>query len=157
MGDISVSMARTSVTMEDGRGSLTASVTNAGTTARRVILGVVAAPAGHPTAADPLTWVTVHRPLREVGPGETEQYVVELDAPEGQAGTYVLRVIAHPADRAPDEHHDPGRTFRVEIPPSAAPPSPADEPRLFLGTLAFVAVISAFAVVLLVYTLARGG
>lgn len=161
MGDISVSMARTSLTLDHGRGSLTASVTNRGTTTRRVILAVVPAPGHQPvgsaTEVDPRAWATVRRPLGEIGPGATQQYVVDFDAPPGPAGTYALRVIAHPADRAPDEHRDPGRTFRVAVPPSAAPPSPADEPHLYLGVLAFVVAVSAFAVVLLVYTLARGG
>lgn len=134
MSEISVSLASTQVTLANGRASLTASVTNAASSVERVVLGVYATPgsstappSGAP-AVNPVSWTTVERPLREIGPGATEQYVVSFETTGAPAGTYGLKAIAYPADRAPEEYADRGQTLQVIVPAVAPAPAPPKKP-----------------------------
>jgi hypothetical protein len=134
VSEISVSLGSTQVTLVNGRSSLTASVTNASADVERVVLGVYASPgaaAAPPTAGpvvNPVSWTTVERPLREIGPGATEQYVVSFEATGAPAGTYGLKAIAYPADRAPEEYSDRGQTLQVIVPAEPVQPPPPKRP-----------------------------
>ncbi len=133
MSEISVSLASTQVTLVNGRSSLTASVTNASASVERVVLGVYAAPGAAAAATagpvvNPVSWTTVERPLREIGPGATEQYVVSFEAAAAPAGTYGLKAIAYPADRAPEEYSDRGQTLQVIVPAAPVEPPPPKRP-----------------------------
>lgn len=134
MSEISVSLASTQVALVNGRASLTASVTNAASSVERVVLGVYATPGSSTPppsagpAVDPVAWTTVERPLREIGPGATEQYVVSFETAGAPAGTYGLKAIAYPADRAPEEYADRGQTLQVIVPAVAPAPPPPKKP-----------------------------
>jgi hypothetical protein len=124
VADIAVTVASGEVPVVDRAATVTASVTNAGPGPERVVLRAFrpaaagAAPPGEPD------WATVDRPLRDVAPGATEQYVVALAVPSAvPAGTYELKLVAHPADAAPEEYAERGPVLRVAVP--AEPPPPA--------------------------------
>jgi hypothetical protein len=137
---ISMTLSSADVTLTDGRGSLTASVTNGSETPERVVLGAFASgaplaagapPAGPETGADagPLvaatgdpaaakpTWTTVDRPLRTIGAGATEQYAVSFDTQGAEPGTYPVKLIPYSADEAPDDYADLGVVVRLAVPP----------------------------------------
>lgn len=150
MVDITISLAASEVTLEGGRGSLTASVTNRSATSERVVLAVYPVQAAE-APADPRAWATVLQPLREIGAGATEQYVVSFDAAALPAGSHQLKVVAYPADRAPEEYSDRGQVVTVVAPAS---PVPAAEPkrRWWLWVLAAVVLVAVIGVVVFLLT-----
>lgn len=153
MRDIAVTVAAEEVAVAAGRAALTVSVTNGGPGAERLVLRAFppAATPGAPPPADP-GWVRVDRPLRDVGPGATEQYGVALEVPgEVPAGAYGLKLVAHPADAAPEEYADRGRLVTVVVPAAAVAPPPRRRPPWWVWAVAgalLVAVV-VVAVVLL--------
>ncbi len=156
MGDISVSLAATSVLLTGGRRAVTASVTNSGTSTERVVLGVYEAPQPGPGAGAGVgPRATVERPLRELGPGATEQYVLDIEIADAAPGTHHLKVIAYPASRAPEEYSDRGQTLRVDVPAAPAPrPAPS---RWWLWALAAAVLAVALVVVVVLLTRSGGG
>ena len=123
MSTIALTLTASSVAIADGRGSLTASVTNGSTVPARIVLGAFG-PVGAPaTAPNGTAWTSIDRPLREIAAGATEQYSVAFAPPAGTAsGSYPVRFIAYSADQAPEEHADQAKQVDVVIP--AAPPAP---------------------------------
>jgi beta-lactam-binding protein with PASTA domain len=120
--EVSVTVATPRVRLQQGRSSVTVSVTNGGAVPQRIVLTAIGPPVvgpstGHaPTGG---TWAMIPRPLREIGPGATEQYVAEV-VPEGAPpGTHRVTFVAYPADRAPEEYRDRGQTVDVVVPPAA--------------------------------------
>ena len=153
MNGISVSLGATGVALSGGRAAVTASVTNGLGVAERVVVGVYAVRSAQAASSapdiDPASWASIERPLREIGPGATEQYVVALEAPGVPAGTYELKVIAYPADLAPEEYSDKGQSFLLEVPPAPVP-APRRRPWwLFALVGALVIAIAAVAFLLL--------
>lgn len=68
-------------------------------------------------------------------------------------GTYGLKLIAYPADRAPEEYSEHGQVVQVLVPAAPPAPPPKKRPWLFvLIALALVLLISAVA-----FALTRGG
>lgn len=162
MSDVSVTVAARSVELGRGHSSVTASVTNESGGPQRIVLGaygVVRAPASGsvgPTAppADPAAWTTIERPLREIPAGGTEQFVASIASAAAPVGTYELKFIAFPADRAPEDYADHGQVVQVVVPETGpAPPPPKKRPWLF--------IVLAVAVLLLIgavaFALTRGG
>jgi hypothetical protein len=154
--DISVSLAATTIALTDGRRAVTASVTNRGTSPERVVLGVYEVPQHGPGAGVGTgPRATVERPLRELGPGATEQYVLEVETADATPGTHQLKVIAYPASRAPEEYSDRGQTLRVDVPAAPAPsPTPS---RWWMWALAAVALVVVVVVVVVLLTRSGGG
>ncbi len=115
------------VVLNQGRAVTTATVTNTAAVPARIVLGAFApaGPAGSPAPPDALAWTTVDRPLRELGPGVTEQYTVTFaPAAEVAPGTYSARFIAYSADGAPEENSDQARQLDVVVPAVPATPAP---------------------------------
>lgn len=142
MSTIALTLPVTSVTLTEGRATITASVTNSATVPARIVLGAfgpvgagAAAPTGGAPAtgapaapANPLAWTTIDRSLREVAAGATEQFTVNFAPPAGTAaGSYPVRFIAYSADEAPEEHADQARQVDIVVPAAATPP-PAARP-----------------------------
>lgn len=124
MSTIALTLPATTVTTADGTATLTASVTNSAAVPARIVLGAFG-PAG---ATEPggTAWTTIEVPLREVGPGATEQFTITFaPAASVAAGTYPVRFIAYSADQAPEEHADQARQVDVVVPAQAvATPKP---------------------------------
>ncbi len=143
MTDLSLTLSSTDLTVTAGSGaSVTASVTNTGATRDRVVCGVYAPTGGTPPAA-----ATVDRPLREIGPGATEQFVVTVGA-DAPSGTSAVRVIAYSADRAPEEFADTAQTVTVHHEVVVGAPAAAERPWWLLLVAALVLVVAVVAVVL---------
>jgi hypothetical protein len=151
VSEIAVTVASDQVPLVGGRSSVTASVTNGGTSPERVVLGAfrpVTVPGG-PPAGDP-GWAGVDRALRDVAPGATEQFVVAVTVPPTvPAGTYELKLIAHPADAAPEEYADRGRVLRLVVPPPPPTPRPRRPWWIWAIAGALLLAVVAVAVVLL--------
>lgn len=142
MGDIAVGVESGQVAVADGRGTLTVTVTSGA--AERVVLGAFR-PAAASGAADP-AWVSVDRPLRQVQADAPEQYAVTVTPPASVApGTYDVKFIAYPADKAPEEYADSGQTVRVAVP--AAAPAPERKKRWWIWALAAVVGLAAIGAV----------
>lgn len=171
MGAITVSVVSTLVTLDADQATVTVSVTNREPGPQRVVLGLYAVPGAvgqteaPPAAArtgadaaaatpsggpvDPGSWTAVDRPLREIAPGATEQYAVSFDRTAAPTGTHHLKVIAYPADRAPEEYSEQGRVLQVVVP---ATPEPAPRARpwwLYALIAVLVLAVAAVAFVLL--------
>jgi len=150
MAEITVSLAAPQVALVGGRGGVTASVTSA--TAERVVVGVVRPVGGDVPAAEP-AWASVERPLRALAAGATEQFVIAFAPPAGTApGTYEAKVVAYPADAAPEEYADRGQVVRLAVPPTTAPPPARRRFRWWPWVLAGVAVLAALAVAVVLLT-----
>src|SRR5512141_3015151 len=98
MKAISVTTSGTSVSLAGGPGSLTATVSNQGRDDERVVLVVVAQGGGAPAPTSP-----VEKPLREIEAGASEQYLVTFSPGAAAPGTYPVKIVAYPADEAPEE------------------------------------------------------
>ncbi|MBO1031405.1 META domain-containing protein [Tessaracoccus sp. SD287] len=119
---ITLTLTVAQVSVVDGRGMLTASVTNGAAVPARVVLGGFAPSGGAPSA---VAWTSIDRPLRDLAAGATEQYAVVFAPPPGTAaGSYPVRFIAYSADQAPEEYADQARQVDVLVPaaPVVAPP-----------------------------------
>lgn len=153
MSEISVSLASPQAEVVQGRAVVAVSVTLGPARPERVVLGVfrpLTVP-GAPPAADP-AWAVVERPLREMVAGATEQVVVTFAPPPGTpAGTYDAKVIAYPADAAPEEYAERGQVLRLVIPATPAPPAPRRS-RWRLWVAAAVVLLTAIGVVTYVLT-----
>lgn len=135
------------VTVSQGRAVATATVTNNGSVAQSIVLGVFPPATGGASGASAVAWTSVDRPQRDLQPGATEQFTVTFTPPEGTAsGTYAARFIAYSAYGAPEESADQARRLEVVV-PSVAPPAPTP------GTPWWVWVVAA-ALVLVVGTVA---
>lgn len=150
MSDVSVSLATPQVTVVEGRGSVTASVT--APAAERVVVAVVRTVGGDVPSADP-AWATVDRPLRALAAGATEQYALTFVPPAGTApGLYEAKVVAYPADAAPEEYASRGQVVRLDVPPTTAPPTPRTGRRWWPWVLAAVVLLAAVATVVVLLT-----
>jgi YVTN family beta-propeller protein len=147
--ELAMTLASTQVALDQGRAAVTASVTNSAPALRRVVLGVFAPeprPGGVPGAQP--AWATVEKPLRELAPGATEQYVVSFATPPGlAAGAYELKLVPYPADAAPEEYAAGAQVLRLVVGPTAPPPRP--KKRWWLWVLAAVLLVAVGATVYL--------
>lgn len=155
MSTITLTLTATSLTVSDAPATVTASVTNSSSVPARVVLGAFApladspSPAGAATPAAATAWTSVERPLRELGPGATEQYTVTLAPPAATAaGEYGVRLIAYDADRPPEEYGDQAQQVSVTV-TRQAPPAAAGIPwwiYAIAGALVLVVAVVAFLV-----------
>jgi hypothetical protein len=167
---ITMTLSSADVTLSAGRGSLTASVTNASATPERVVLGAftagsalpsaaaqasasapasvpASAPAG-PAPANPdaevatkPTWTTIDRPLRTIGAGATEQYEVSFDTTGADPGTYQVKLLPYSADEAPEDYADLGVVVRLVVPAEKVVPPPPKRFPWWIAVLAAVVVL----------------
>lgn len=119
MTNITMTLSSPDVELTDGKGSLAASVTNAGTEKEPVVLGAFPAPAHSPAAPPDATYATIEKPLRVIPAGATEQYVVAFDTAGAPAGTHQVKLIAYSADEAPEDYADQAHLVTLVVP--AAP------------------------------------
>ncbi|MGW9414592.1 PASTA domain-containing protein [Arthrobacter cupressi] len=137
MGTITMTLSSPSVVLKDGKGSLTASVTNGTAASARVVLGAF------PGGSASKTYTDVPDPLRTIAAGATEQYLVTFDTTGAAPGSYPVKLIAYSADDAPEDYADQARVVALEVP---APPTPAPTPGfpwlwVILGVVALLAVV----------------
>jgi PASTA domain len=137
MNTITMTLSSPTVTLKDGKGSLTASVTNGTGGPERVVLG--AFPGG--SAAE--TWTAIPDPLRTLAAGATEQYLVTFDTTKAAPGNYPVKLIAYSADDAPENYADQARVVTLEVPAPATPPPTPGFPWLWviIGGVVLLAVV----------------
>jgi len=111
MTDITKTVSSPDVALVNGKGTLAVSVTNASSTAQRVVLG--AYPEGR-TATAP-TYTSIDQPLRTIANGATEQFVASFDTTGAAPGTYKTKLIAYSADRAPEDYADQGKVIDLVV------------------------------------------
>lgn len=122
MTTITMSLSSPEVQLKDGKGSLTASVTNGGTAPERVVLGAFPAQATTPPSP---TYTTIPNPLRTIAPGLTEQYVVNFDTTGAPVGSHGVKLIAYSADGAPEDYGDQAHVVTLLVTKPAETPKPA--------------------------------
>lgn len=121
MTSITMTLSSPTVDLKDGRGSLAASVTNAGSGPERVVLGAFPGQQSNPPAP---TYATIPTPLRSIAAGATEQYVVNFDTTGAVAGSHPVKLIAYSADDAPEDYADQAHVVTLVV------PKPAEQPKL---------------------------
>lgn len=156
MGEISMTLSSTHIELENGRGAISASVTNASTEPQQLILAAfeVAGPPAQddgdtgtsrsPGAQDsagtgPTSWVTVENPHRSIAPGKTEQFTVTFDGTGRTAGPYTVKLIAYSADENPEDNRGESETVTVVV--KDAPPPPPTERKIPWWVFVVVAVV----------------
>jgi hypothetical protein len=150
MSAITITVVSRQVTLTDGVGTVAVSVTNTDTASQRLILGAYPPEAGaSPGAPTAERWTSIERPLRDVAPGATEQYLATFAAGSAAPGTYQMKFIAYSADQAPEDYGAQGQTITVTVPAAAAPAPPGHKPwRWIIAAASVVVVIVVGAVVL---------
>lgn len=116
MSTITLTMTQPTVTLADGRATVTASVTNGSPVPAKVVLGAFA-PTGATAGSGAAGWTAIDRPVRDIAAGATEQFAVTFapsSVPSG--GSYPVRFIAYSADQAPEENADQARQVDVVVP-----------------------------------------
>lgn len=122
MSTITMTLSSPTVELKDGKGSLTASVTNGAPTGpERVVLG--AFPGAENTPPSP-TYTTIPTPLRTIAAGATEQYLVNFDTTGAVPGTYPVKLIAYSADDAPEDYADQAHVVTLTVTKPPEPPKP---------------------------------
>ncbi|MGD8214026.1 hypothetical protein [Aestuariimicrobium sp. Y1814] len=121
MSTITLTLTATTVTLVDGRATLTASVTNEAPVTAKVVLGAFGLP-GTPPATGAAGWATIDRPSRDIAAGATDQFTVTFEpVTEPAAGSHPVRFIAYSADQAPEENADQARQVDVIVPAAPVP------------------------------------
>jgi len=113
MTAITMTLSSPDVVLNDGKGSLTASVTNGSTTSERVVLGAFPGQVTNPPSK---TYTTIPNPLRTIAAGATEQYVVNFDTAGASEGSYPVKLIAYSADDAPEDYADQAHVVTLTVP-----------------------------------------
>jgi hypothetical protein len=132
-----MTLSSPTVVLKDGKGSLTASVTNGTGASARVVLGAFAGG----TATE--TYTVIPDPLRTLAAGATEQYLVTFDTSGAKPGSYPVKLIAYSADDAPEDYADQAHVVTLEVPAPATPTPPSRFPWLWviIGAVALLAVV----------------
>ena len=154
MSTLSLTVAADEVDLSQPPVTLTASVTNTGTTPERTVLGAFATP-GSPSArgpsGSPAAWTTIDRPLREIPPGQTEQFALTIAPPPGTpAGRHPIRLIAYSATQAPEENADQARSITLVVAGAEPAPAARSRPWWLLAVVAALVVVAAVVGVVLV-------
>lgn len=121
MTSITMTLSSPDVELKAGKGSLAASVTNAGTDKEPVVLGAFPAQPATPSAA---TYATIDKPLRVIPAGATEQYMVAFDTAGAPAGTHQVKLIAYSANEAPEDYADQAHVVTLVVPTVQEKPKP---------------------------------
>lgn len=122
MSTITMTLSSPTVELKDGKGSLTASVTNGAPGPERVVLG--AFPGMESTPPSP-SYSTIPTPLRTIAAGATEQYLVNFDTTGAAPGSYPVKLIAYSADDAPEDYADQAHVVTLTVTKPAETPKPA--------------------------------
>ncbi|MCZ9882886.1 PASTA domain-containing protein [Arthrobacter sp. B2a2-09] len=141
MSTITMTLSSPTVELKDGKGSLTASVTNGAPGPERVVLG--AFPGAESTPPSP-TYTTIPTPLRTIAAGATEQYLVNFDTAGAAPGTFPVKLIAYSADDAPEDYADQAHVVTLNVTKPPEPPKPTHRfPWLWviLGAVVLLAAI----------------
>ncbi|MBP2268839.1 hypothetical protein J3A64_004303 [Pseudarthrobacter sp. PvP004] len=140
MTTITMTLSSPDVVLKDGKGSLTASVTNGSTEAERVVLGAFPGQVTNPPSK---TYATIPNPLRTIAAGATEQYVVNFDTAGASAGSYPVKLIAYSADDAPEDYADQAHVVTLTVPAAEKPKPPRPFPWLWviIGGVVLLAVV----------------
>ncbi|WP_311214826.1 MULTISPECIES: PASTA domain-containing protein [unclassified Arthrobacter] len=140
MTAITMTLSSPDVVLKDGKGSLTASVTNGSAEAERVVLGAFP---GQVTSPPSKTYATISNPLRTIAAGATEQYVVSFDTASAAAGSYPVKLIAYSADDAPEDYADQAHVVTLSVPAAEEPKPPRPFPWLWviIGGVVLLAVV----------------
>ncbi|MFI7742512.1 PASTA domain-containing protein [Kocuria rhizosphaericola] len=130
MNEISMTLSSTHIELQNGKGAISASVTNGAAETQQLILAAfdeagpssqaadAAAASGEPAEAgtDSTSWVDIENPHRAVGPGKTEQFTVSFDGTGRTAGTHTVKLIAYSADENPEDNRGESATVTVVVP-----------------------------------------
>ncbi len=122
MSTITMTLSSPTVELKDGKGSLTASVTNGAPGPERVVLGAFPGMEGTPPSP---TYTTIPTPLRTIAAGATEQYLVNFDTTGAVPGSYPVKLIAYSADDAPEDYADQAHVVTLTVTKPAEQPKPA--------------------------------
>jgi hypothetical protein len=133
---LSMTLSSSQVGLVDGKGSVTASITNSSPTDQRVVLGAFP---GAPSVS--AQWTSVDKPQRTIPPGTTEQYEVRFDTTGASPGTYPVKLIPYSADEAPEDYAVLGRTVQLTVPAAPVPPPPPRKVPWILIAAAAAAVL----------------
>lgn len=138
MTGITLTLSSPTVELKDGKASLTASVTNSSAAPERVVLGAFPSQAGLPS------YTSVAEPLRTIGAGATEQYLVAFDTTGAAPGSYPVKLIAYSADDAPEDYADQAQVVTLVVTAAPPPPPPSGFPWLWviIGAVVLLAVIA---------------
>ncbi|WP_115787047.1 PASTA domain-containing protein [Arthrobacter silvisoli] len=149
MTGITLTLSSPTVELKDGKGSLTASVTNSSAEAERVVLGAFP---GQPGGQ---TYTTVANPLRTIGPGATDQYLVAFDTTGAAPGSYPVKLIAYSADDAPEDYADQAHVVTLTV---SQAPAPGKPPSTFPWLWVIIGgVVLLLAIGAVLWFLVRGG
>ncbi|MFF1830310.1 PASTA domain-containing protein [Paenarthrobacter sp. NPDC058040] len=142
MTTITMTLSSPDVILKDGKGSLTASVTNGSPGPERVVLGAFPGQVTNPPSK---TYTTIPNPLRTIAAGATEQYVVNFDTAGAAAGSYPVKLIAYSADDAPEDYADQAHVVTLNVPAAEAPKPAPKFPWIWviIGGVVLLAVIGA--------------
>ncbi|MFJ4027888.1 PASTA domain-containing protein [Paenarthrobacter sp. NPDC089989] len=142
MTTITMTLSSPDVILKDGKGSLTASVTNGSPGPERVVLGAFPGQVTNPPSK---TYTTIPNPLRTIAAGATEQYVVNFDTAGAAAGSYPVKLIAYSADDAPEDYADQAHVVTLNVPAAEAPKPAPKFPWLWviIGGVVLLAIIGA--------------
>lgn len=169
---IEMTLSSSTIRLENGTGAVTASITNTGAAAQRVVLrvfggtfiappkaqageggsGPVTEPTPHAPGTpapeetpDPAGWATIEESLRTIPAGATEQYSVTFTAGPAPGGTYAVKLNAYSADEPPESKS--GQTLALELVVPARPAKPKSRkfPWWIAAAAGLVAVVAAVA------------
>lgn len=143
MKKISMTLSSPTVTLTDGKGALTVSVTNSSPTSERVVLGAFSDSAAGTGQTIAPTWTSITEPQRTIEPGATVQYDVKFDTAGAAPGSYPIKFIPYSADQAPEEYAELAAVIQLVVPPAAPPPPPKRFPWLLVAGAAAVVVLLA--------------
>ncbi|KGJ72637.1 hypothetical protein GY21_14105 [Cryobacterium roopkundense] len=138
MKKLAMTLSSQTVALTDGKGTLTASVTNASAAPERVVLG--AFPVGVPNSLPGSTGATIEEPLRTIDPGATVQYEVAFDTTGALPGTYQVKLIPYSADEAPEDYAELGFVVQLVV-PEVAPVVVRKFPWWIVAVVAAVVII----------------
>lgn len=119
MTTITMTLSSPDVQLKDGKGSLAASVTNAGAEKEPVVLGAFPV---QPAGSTSPTYTSIDKPLRVIPAGATEQYVVNFDTAGTPPGNHQVKLIAYSADEAPEDYADQAHVVTLTVPAAAEQP-----------------------------------
>jgi hypothetical protein len=141
-----VSESGTTVSLKEGKGELTLTVTNAGTAQDRVVLTIT------PLDGASDDWFTVEEPQGAVAPGASVVYKVGVAVPPGTAaGSHALQAVAYSADSDPGESSATSKRVGFTVAPSEPKPPAAKWPYIV------VALVTLLVIVIIVFLLTRDG
>jgi hypothetical protein len=149
MSGIEMTLSSGSITLKEGTGAVTASVTNSATASQRIVLraysGNGVSPPDTRERTDPASWATIDESLRTIAAGATEQYNVAFDAKAAPGGTYSVNLNAYSADEPPEANSGEVLSLEILVPPADQPGKPKRFPWWMVaagaGLLAVIGIV----------------